>query len=101
MYSFKDYIFGALRRHNAGSLQDIVKIEFGRAVLLALGRTLGRELDGVHLRTLHLDAGEGHSRTPNADRSLDNVKPGAGIDQPLHESEVATGYGSGRPHPNY
>ena len=70
-------------------------------VLLALGRTLGRELDGVHLRPLHLDAGEGHPRTLDADRPLDDVKPGAGIDQPLHEPEVAAGYSFGRPQPDY
>ena len=97
MYSFEDNVFYTLRRHNAGPLQDIFKIPLGRAVLLASGRSLGRELDGVHLRPLYLDTGEGHPRTFDADRPLDDVKPRAGIDQPLHEPEVAAGYGFGRP----
>ena len=66
MYSFKDYIFRTLLRYNAGSLQDICKIPLGCAVLLALWRSFGRNLDGVHLRPPHLDAGEGHARTLNA-----------------------------------
>ena len=97
MTSLKDNIFGALALYNAGSLQDIIKVPLGRVVLLACGRSLGRELDGVHLRPLHLDAGEVHPRTFDTDRPLDGIKPRAGIDQPLHEPEVATGYGCGRP----
>ena len=97
MTSFKDNVFGALALYNAGSLQDIIKILLRLAVLLARGRSLGRELDGVHLRPLHLDTGEGHPRTFDADRPLDGIKPREGIDQPLHEPEVAAGYGFGRP----
>ena len=97
MYSFKNNVLSTLLRHNAGSLQNIFKIPLGRAVLLARGRSFGRELDGVHLRPLYLDTGEGHPRTFYADRPLDGVKPRAGIDQPLHESEVAPGYGFRRP----
>ena len=66
-------------------------------MLLAHGRSLGRELDGVHLRPLHLDTGEGHPRTFDVDRSLDGIKPRAGSNQSLHEPEVAVGYGFGRP----
>ena len=78
-----------------------MKIPLGCAVLLARGRSLGRELDSVHLRPLHLDTGEGHPRTFNADRPLYGIKPRAGIDQPLHESEVAAGYSFGRPQTDY
>ena len=63
MYSFKDNAFCTLALYNAGSLQDIIKIQLGRAVLLARGRPLDRKLDDVHLRPLHLDTGEGHPRT--------------------------------------
>ena len=63
MYSFKNNVLSTLLRYNVGSLQDIVKISLGRAVLLALGRSLGRKLDDIHLRPLHLDTGEGHPRT--------------------------------------
>ena len=101
MYSFKDNVFCALALYNAGSLQDIVKILLWRTVLLARGRSLGRVLDGVHLRPLHLDTGEGQPCTFDADRPLDDIKPRAGIDQPLHEPEVAAGYGFGRPQTDY
>src|SRR3989337_975984 len=97
MYSFKDNIFRTLLRYNAGSLQDIVKISLGRAVLLARGWSLDRELDSVHLRPLYLDTGEGHPRTFDADRPLDGIKPRAGSNQSLHEPEVAIRYGFGRP----
>ena len=50
MHSFKDNVFGALALYNAGSLEDIIKIALRCAVLLASGRSLGREFDGVHLR---------------------------------------------------
>ena len=97
MYSFKYNILSTLLRHKARSLQDIFKILLGRAVLLARGWPLDRELDSVHLRPLYLDSGEGHSRAFVADRPLDGIKPRAGIDQPLHEPEVAAGYGLDRP----
>ena len=97
MYSFKHDVLSTLPRYNAGSLQDVVKISLGRAVLLAFGWSFGRELDGIHLRPQHLDTGKGHPRTFNTDRSLNSVKPGAGIVQPLHETEVAAGYGFDRP----
>lgn len=96
MYSFKDYILHTLLRHNVGSLQDIAKISLGHAVLLARGRSLSRDHDDIHLRPLHLDTGEGHPRTFNADRPLDGVKPRVGIDYPLHEKKVAPEYGFGR-----
>ena len=66
-------------------------------MLLARGQYLGGELDGVHLRPLQLDTGGGHPRTFGADRSLVGIRLRAGIDQPLHEPEVAAGYGFGRP----
>ena len=97
MYSFKNNVLSTLLRYNAGSLQDIVKISLERAVLLALGLSLGRKLDDIHLRPLHLDTGEGHPCTFNTDRPLDGIKPGADIEQPLHEPEVATGYDFDRP----
>ena len=73
MYSFKDYILSTLLRHSAGSLQDIFKIQLGHAVLLARGRSLGRNLHGVHLHPVHLDSGEGHAHAFDADRPLDGI----------------------------
>ena len=101
MYSFEINVLRTLRHHNTRPLQDVFKIPLGHAVLLASGRSLGRELDGVHLCPLHLDTSEGHPRTFDANRPLDDVKPGAGIDQPLHQPEVAVGYGFGMPPPDY
>ena len=97
MYSWKYNILSTLLRHNAGSLQDIVKIQLGHAVLLARGRSLGHNLHDIHLHPVHLYSGKGHSRAFDADRPLDGIKPRAGIDQPLHEPEVAARYGFGRP----
>ena len=101
MSSFKDNVFRILALYNVIPLEDIIKISLRRAVLHASGRSLGRELDGVHLRPLHLDTGEGHPHTFNTDRPLDGVKPRAGIDQPLHEPEVAIGHSFDMPQPDY
>ena len=88
MYSFKNNVLSTLLRYNAGSLQNIFKIPLGRAVLLVSGRSLGRELDGVHLHPLHLDAGEGHLCTLDADRPLDDVKSRESVYKPPHEPKV-------------
>ena len=96
MYSFKDNILSTLLRHNAGSLEDIFKILLEHAVLLVRRRSLGHKLHDVHLHPMHLDSGEGHPRAFDADRLLKGFKPRASIDQPLHEPEVAAGYGLGR-----
>ena len=101
MSSCKDNVFCTLALHNVGSLQDIIKIPLRRVVLFASGRSLGCKLNGVHLRPLYLDSSEGHPRTFNADRPLDDVKPSAVIDQPLHDFEVAAGHGFGRPQTDY
>ena len=89
-----------MRRHNARPLQDVFKIPLGRAVLLALRRSLGYKLDGVHLRPPHLDAGEGHARTLDADGPLDDVQPRKGTHQSLHEAEVTVKYSFGWTQPD-
>ena len=81
-----------MRRHNTRPLQDVFKIPFGRAVLLALRRSLGHKLDGVHLRPPYIDAVEGRVHSLNADRLLDDIQLRAGIHQPLHEAEVVARY---------
>lgn len=97
MYSWEYYILSTLLCNNAGPLHDIVKIQLRGAVLLARGRSLGHKLRGIHLCPMHLDLGEGHSRTFDADRPLDGIQPRAGINEPLHEPEVAARDGFGRP----
>ena len=97
MYSWENNILGTLLRHKAGSLHDIDKIQLGRAVLLARGRSLGHKLRGVHLHPMHLDSSKGHSRAFDVDLPLDGIKPRVGIDQLLHKPEVAARYGFSRP----
>ena len=96
MYSFKNNVLPTLHCYSARPLQDIHKIVLGCAVLLALWRPPG-QLDGVHLRPPHLATGEGHARTFNTGRSLDDVQPRTSVHQPLHESEVAVGHSFGWP----
>ena len=88
MYSFKNNVLSTLLCHNAGSLQNIFEIPVGCAVLLVRGRSFSRDLDNVHVRPLYLDTGDG-------------VKARVGIDQPLHEAEVAAGYSFCKSHPYY
>ena len=101
MYSWDYDILSTLLRHKVGSLQDTIKIQLGSAVLLPLRRPLGHQVRGVHLRPMHLDSGEGDARAFDADRTLDGIKLRAGIDQPLHEPEVATGQELDRTLPDY
>ena len=96
MLSWEKNILGTLLRHKAGSLHDTVIVHLGLAMLLARGRTVGHLLRGIH-RPVHVGVGESHPRTFNANQPLDGIKLRAGIDQSLHESEVATGHGLGRP----
>ena len=86
MLSWENDILGTLLRHKAGSLHDTVIVLLGLAMLLALGRTLGHQLRGIHLHPVRLGAGESHPRTFNAHLPLDGIMPRAGTDQPLHES---------------
>ena len=101
MFSWENDILQTLFRRKAGPLPDAIKIELGSTMLLALRRPLGDQLLGIHLRSVHLGAGKGHSRTFNADRSLHGFDPWAGAHKPPHKSEVAAGYGLGRPQSDY
>ena len=67
MLSWENDIIGTLLRYKPGSLRDTVIVLLGLAMLLALGRTLGHQLHGIHLRPVHLGAGESHLRTFNED----------------------------------
>src|SRR5215216_5223363 len=97
----KNNIFRTLALYNTGSFQDLVKIALRLLVLLARGRPFGCELGGIHLRPLHLDAGKGHLGTFDAGRPLYSGNPRTSIDEPLHESEIAAGYGLDWPDPDY
>ena len=66
-------------------------------MLLALRRSLLDQLHGVQLGPLHLHAGESPTCTFDADRSLDDLQPRAGIHKPPHQAEVAIRKGVARP----
>ena len=83
MLSWENDILGTLLRHKAGSLHDTIIVLLGLAMLLALGRTLGHQLCGIHLLLVRLGAGESHLRTFNANRPLYDPQSGAGTHEPL------------------
>ena len=97
----KNYIFGALIRYAAGTLQDTLIIHFGVAMLLALRRPLLHQLLGVHLGPVHLRTGKSPACTFDADGPLYDFQPWAGIHKLPHQAEVAVGKGVARPHPDY
>ena len=88
MLSWENDILGTLLRHKAGSLHDTIIVLLSLAMLLALGRTLGHQLCGIHLRLVHLGTGESHSCTLNTDRPLDDFKSRAHTHKSLHKPKV-------------
>ena len=58
-------------------------------MVLALGWTLRRNIDGLHLPPVCLDTGKGHPCTFNARRPLNSVDTWHRINKPLHEAEIA------------
>ena len=70
-------------------------------MILAFRRPCGGNLGGLNLRPLYLDSGEGHPGTFYEDRPLDGITSRTRLDQPLHKSEVAAGYGLGCPKTDY
>ena len=80
---------------------NMLIIHFGVAMLLALRRPLPHQLHCVQLRPVHLRPGKSPARTLDTDGPLYDFKPWAGIHKPPHQTEVATGQGLARPHPDY
>ena len=94
---FKNYIFGALTRNNAGTLQDTLIIHLGRAILLARWWRVRQKLLRVQLALMHFSTGKGPTGTFNADGALDDLNPRTSIHQPPHQTEVAPRHGFPRP----
>ena len=70
-------------------------------MVLALGWTLRRNIDGLHLPLECLDSGEGHPCTFNARRPLHSVDTCHRINKLLHQAEVTTRNRFSRPQPDY
>ena len=68
----KNYIFGALIRYTAGTLQNILIIILGLAMLFPRRWPVLHKLLSIHLAPLHLCAGKGLTGTFNAGRVLDD-----------------------------
>src|SRR3954471_4246398 len=99
--SLKNYILGTFIRHKAGTLQYILIIVLGFAMLLPRRWPVLHKLLTVQLAPVHLSTGKGPPGTFDADGALDALKPWAGRHQPLNQSEIAPRQGLSRPQPNY
>src|SRR3954470_21505934 len=99
--SFKNYIFGTFIRHKAGTLQNILIIVLGFAMLFPRRRPILHKLLAVQLAPVHLSAGKGPPGSFDADGALDDLEPWTGLHQPPHQSKVAPRQGLSRPQPKY
>src|SRR3954465_12459194 len=97
--SFKNYILGTFIRHKAGTLQNILIIVLGFAMLLPRRWPVLHKLLPIQLAPVHLSMGKGPPGTFDADGALDDFKPWTGRHQPLNQSEVAPRQGLSRPQP--
>ena len=84
----KNYIFGALFRYKAGTLQDALIIHLGLAILLARQWRVRHKLLGVHPAPVHFSTGKGPTGTFNTDGVLDDFNPWTGVHQPPHQTEL-------------
>ena len=98
--SGKYSVFGTLIRHKAGSFQDTLIVQLGLAMLLALRWSLSHQLLSIKLPPVHLRTGKRHPGTLYTNRSLNDFKPRASTNNPLHESEVTAWNWLRGPHPD-
>ena len=98
--SGKYSVFGTLIRHKAGSFLDTLIVQLGLAMLLTLWWSLSHQLLSIKLPLVHLRMGKRHACTLYADRSLNDIKPRASANNPLHESEVTAWHGLRGPQPD-
>ena len=70
-------------------------------MVLALGRTLCYNIDGLHLPPVCLGSGKGHPCTFNARRPLDSVDTWHRINKLLHQAGVAIQNRLSWPQPDY
>src|SRR3954464_13851829 len=97
----ENYIPGTFIRHKAGTLQNVLIIILGLAMLFPRRWPLLHKLLTLQLAPVHLSSGKGPPGTFDADGALDDLEPWTGFHQPLHQSEVAPRQGLSRPQPNY
>src|SRR3954463_13208554 len=97
----QNYIHGTFIRHKAGTLQNVLIIVLGFAMLLPRRWPVLHKLLTVQLAPVHLSTGKGPPGTLDADGALDDFKPWIGPHQPLNQSEVTPRQGLSRPQPNY
>src|SRR3954464_7949728 len=97
----QNYIHGTFIRHKAGTLQNVLIIVLGLAMLLPRRWPILHKLLTIQLATVHLSVGKGLTGTFNANGALDDLEPWTGLHQPLHQPEIAPRQSLSRPQPNY
>src|SRR3954471_20966454 len=95
----KNYIPSTFIRHKAGTLQNVLIIILGLAMLFPRWWPVLHKLLSIQLAPVHLFAGKGPTGTSDANGALDNFEPCAGLHQPPHQPKVAPRQGLSRPQP--
>ena len=99
-FLLKNYIPGTFIRHKAGTLQNILIIILGLALLVPWRWPVLHKLLTIQLALVHLSTGKGPTGTFNAEGALDDFEPWIGPHQPLHQPEIAPRQSLSRPQPN-
>src|SRR3954468_17148670 len=99
--SFKNYILRTFIRHKAGTLQNVLIIVLGLAMLFPRRWPVLHKLLTIQLAPVHLSTGKGPPGTFDADGALDDFEPWTGLHQSPHQPEVAPRQSLSGPPPNY
>ena len=83
--------------YKAGTLQDVLIIHLGFAILPARRWSIRHKLLSVHLAPVHFSTSKGPTGTFDADGALDDFEPWTGLHQPLHQPEIAPRQGLSGP----
>ena len=81
----QNYIHRTFIRHKAGTLQNILILILGLAMLLPRRWPVLHKLLSIQLAPVHLSTGKGPTGTFNADGALDDFEPWTGLHQPPHQ----------------
>ena len=73
--SLKNYIPRTFIRHKAGTLQNILIVILGLAMLFPRWWPVLHQLLSIQLAPVHLSTGKGPTGTFNVDRALDDFEP--------------------------
>src|SRR3954468_14458022 len=84
----QNYIHGTFICHKAGTLQNVLIIVLGLAMLFPRRWPVLHKLLTVQLAPVHLSTGKGPTGTFDADGALD-LKPWTSLHQLPHQPEVA------------